>query len=139
MAEGLEDGLQSGPLGGQPVQDVRVRVTGVFPVEGRTTDIGCRMAAAQALKNALAAARPALLEPIMELEIGVPDAFIGDVAGLLGSKGAKIENMADRGGHKTVTALAPLRRLFGFSTDLRSATQGRAGMSMRFLKFDLLG
>ena len=97
------------------------------------------MAAAQALKNALAAARPALLEPIMELEIGVPDAFIGDVAGLLGSKGAKIENMTDRGGHKTVTALAPLRRMFGFSTDLRSATQGRAGMSMRFLKFDLLG
>jgi elongation factor G len=139
MAEGLEDGLQSGPLGGHPVQDVRVRVTGIFPVEGKTTDIGCRMAAAQALKNALAAARPALLEPLMELEIGVPDAFIGDVAGLLGSKGAKIENMADRGGHKTVTALAPLRRMFGFSTDLRSATQGRAGMSMRFLKFDLLG
>ncbi len=139
MAEGLEDGLQSGPLGGHPVQDVRVRVTGIFPIEGKTTDIGCRMAAAQALKNALAAARPALLEPIMELEIGVPDAFIGDVAGLLGSKGAKIENMTDRGGHKTVTALAPLRRMFGFSTDLRSATQGRAGMSMRFLKFDLLG
>jgi elongation factor G len=139
MIEGLEDGLQSGPLGGHPVQDVQVRVTGVFPVEGRTTDIGCRMAAAQALKNALAAARPALLEPLMELEIGVPDAFVGDVAGLLGSKGAKIERMDDRGGHKTVTALAPLRRMFGFSTDLRSATQGRAGMSMRFLKFDLLG
>jgi elongation factor G len=138
MAEGLEDGLQSGPLAGHPVQDVRVRVTGLFPVEGRTTDVGCRMAAAQALRNALAAARPALLEPVMELEIGVPDAFVGDVAGLLGSKGAKIENMTDRGGQKIVTALAPLRRMFGFSTDLRSATQGRAGMSMRFFKFDLL-
>ncbi|MHC1789173.1 elongation factor G [Solidesulfovibrio sp.] len=138
MAEGLEDGLQSGPLSGHPVQDVRVRVTGLFPVDGKTTEVGCRMAASQALKAALAAARPALLEPIMELEIGVPDAFIGDVAGLLGSKGAKIENMVDRGGHKTVTALAPLRQMFGFSTDLRSATQGRAGMTMRFLKFDLL-
>ena len=138
MAEGLEDGLQSGPLSGHPVQDVRVRVTGIFPVEGKTTDVGCRMAASQALKAALTAARPALLEPIMELEIGVPDAFIGDVAGLLGSKGAKIENMVDRGGHKTVTALAPLRQMFGFSTELRSATQGRAGMTMRFLKFDLL-
>ena len=138
MAEGLEDGLQSGPLAGHPVQDVRVRVTGLFPVEGRTTDVGCRMAAAQALRNALAAARPALLEPVMELEIGVPDAFVGDVAGLLGSTGAKIENMTDRGGQKIVTALAPLRRMFGFSTDLRSATQGRAGMSMRFFKFDLL-
>ncbi|KHK04251.1 elongation factor G [Desulfovibrio sp. TomC] len=138
MAEGLEDGLQSGPLSGHPVQDVRVRVTGIFPVEGKTTDVGCRMAASQALKAALSAARPALLEPIMELEVGVPDAFIGDAIGLLGSKGAKIENMVDRGGHKTVTALAPLRQMFGFSTELRSATQGRAGMTMRFLKFDLL-
>ena len=138
MAEGLEDGLQSGPLAGHPVQDVLVQVTGLFPVEGKTTDVGCRMAASQALKAALAAGRPALLEPLMELEIGVPDAFVGDVAGLLGAKGAKIENMVDRGGHKTITALAPLRRMFGFSTDLRSATQGRAGMTMRFLKFDLL-
>jgi elongation factor G len=96
------------------------------------------MAASVALKAALAAGRPALLEPIMELEIGVPDAFVGDVAGLLGAKGAKIENMFDRGGHKMVTALAPLRQMFGFSTDLRSATQGRAGLTMRFSKFDLL-
>jgi len=138
IAEGLEDGLQSGPLRGYPVQDVRVRVTGLFPAEGVTTPVGCRMAASLALKAALAAGRPALLEPIMELEIGVPDAFVGDVAGLLGSKGAKIENMFDRGGHKVVTALAPLRQMFGFSTDLRSATQGRAGMTMLFSKFDLL-
>ncbi|HCR13164.1 MAG TPA: elongation factor G [Desulfovibrio sp.] len=138
IAEGLEDGLQSGPVKGYPVQDVRVRVTGIFPAEGKTSAVGCRMAASLALKNALAAARPALLEPIMELEIGVPDAFVGDVAGLLGAKGAKIENMTDRGGHKNVTALAPLRQMFGFSTDLRSATQGRAGLTMRFSKFDLL-
>ncbi len=138
VAEGLEDGLQSGPVRGYPVQDVRVRVTGLFPAEGRTTPVGCRMAASMALKAALADARPALLEPIMELEIGVPDAFVGDVAGLLGAKGAKIENMFDRGGQKVVTALAPLRQMFGFSTDLRSATQGRAGLTMRFSKFDLL-
>jgi len=139
MAEGLEDGLQSGPLKGYPVQDVRVRVTGLFPMEGKTTTaVGCRMAASLALKAALAKARPALLEPIMELEIGVPDAFVGDVVGLLGSKGAKVENMVDRGGHKTITAKAALRRMFGFSTELRSATQGRAGLSMRFSTFDLL-
>jgi elongation factor G len=138
IAEGLEDGLQSGPLRGFPVQDVRVRVVGVTAIEGKTTPVGCRLAASAALKTALAAARPALLEPIMEVEIGVPDAFIGDVVGLLGSKGAKIDNMVDRGGHKIVTALAPLRQMFGFSTDLRSATQGRAGVTMRFSKFDLL-
>ena len=108
-------------------------------MEGKTTTaVGCRMAASLALKAALAKARPALLEPIMELEIGVPDAFVGDVVGLLGSKGAKVENMVDRGGHKTITAKAALRRMFGFSTELRSATQGRAGLSMRFSTFDLL-
>ena len=138
IAEGLEDGLQSGPLRGYPVQDVRVRVTGLTPVEGKTSAVGCRMAASLALKAALAAARPALLEPIMEVEIGVPDAFVGDVVGLLGAKGAKVENMVDRGGHKTVSALAALRQMFGFSTELRSATQGRAGLTMRFAKFDLL-
>jgi elongation factor G len=138
IAEGLEDGLQSGPLRGYPVQDVRVRVTGLTAVEGKTSAVGCRMAASAALRAALAAAKPALLEPIMDVEIDVPDAFVGDVAGLLGSKGAKIENMFDRGGHKVVSALAPLRQMFGFSTDLRSATQGRAGLTMRFSKFDLL-
>jgi elongation factor G len=138
IAEGLEDGLQSGPLRGYPVQDVRVRVTGIFPLEGKTSAVGCRMAASAALKAGLAGARPALLEPIMEVEIGVPDAFVGDVVGLLGTKGAKVENMVDRGGHKTVSALAPLRQMFGFSTELRSATQGRAGLTMRFRKFDLL-
>jgi elongation factor G len=96
------------------------------------------MAAHQALKNALADASPKLLEPIMFLEITVPDQFVGDVAGLLGARGAKIENMFDRSGQKIVQALAPLRRLFGFSTHLRSATQGRAGMVMKFSKFDVL-
>lgn len=138
IGEGLEDGLQSGPLRGYPVQDIRVRVTGIFPQEGKTSAVGCRMAASLALKAALADAKPALLEPIMEVEIGVPDAFVGDVVGLLGAKGAKVENMVDRGGHKTISALAPLRQMFGFSTELRSATQGRAGLTMRFGKFDLL-
>jgi len=74
----------------------------------------------------------------MYLEIGVPDDFVGDVIGLLGSKGAKIENLFDRAGQKVVQALTPLRRLFGFSTELRSATQGRAGVVMKFARFDLM-
>ncbi|QLA16180.1 elongation factor G [Desulfolutivibrio sulfoxidireducens] len=138
LAEGLADGLQSGTLRGYPVVDVRVRVTGLKIMEGKSSAVGYRMAAHQALKNALAQASPKLLEPIMFLEITVPDQFVGDVAGLLGSSGAKIENMFDRAGQKIVQALAPLRRLFGFSTQLRSATQGRAGMVMKFSKFDVL-
>ncbi|GFK94576.1 Elongation factor G [Fundidesulfovibrio magnetotacticus] len=138
VAEGLEDGLNAGALQGFPVLDVSVRVESLGRLEGESSAVGYRMAASQALKTALGAAGPALLEPIMELEIAVPDDFVGDVIGLLGSKGAKIENLFDRGGQKVVQALTPMRRLFGFSTELRSATQGRAGMVLRFSRFDLL-
>jgi elongation factor G len=138
VGEGLEDGLLSGALQGFPVQDVSVRVEELGRMDGQSSAVGYRMAAAQALKAALQNAAPALLEPIMILEISVPGDFVGDVIGLLGSKGAKIENLFDRAGQKVVQALTPLRNLFGFSTDLRSATQGRAGLVMQFARFDLL-
>jgi len=138
VAEGVKDGLQSGALG-YPVCDVRVCVTEMGGKEKRETDVGFRLAAAMALKEALAKAAPAVLEPIMKVEVSAPAEFVGDVIGLFGSKGAKIDNMFDHAGQKTVQALAPLSGLFGFSTDLRSATQGRAGMVMRFERFDVLG
>ena len=137
VAEGIEDGLHSGVLQGAPVQDVGVSVEELGRSDSSSA-VGYRMAAAQALKNALAKARPALLEPIMSLEIVMPDDFVGDVIALLGAKGAKIENLFDRAGQKVIHALTPLRALFGFSTSLRSATQGRAGLVMRFARFDLL-
>ncbi len=137
-AEGLEDALAAGPLGGYPVRDISVRVDALGRMDGQSTPVGYRMAAAQALKAAMRNAAPALLEPIMDLEIAVPGDFVGDVIGLLGSKNARIGNLFDRAGQKVVQALAPMSRLFGFSTELRSATQGRAGMVMRFARFDLL-
>ena len=133
----MADGLQSGVLKGYPVQDVRVRILELVRSED-SSQAGFRMAAAMALKQALADAGPVLLEPIMWLDLTLPGEFVGDVVGLLGAKGAKIENMFDRGGGKVVQALAPLSKLFGFSTDLRSASQGRAGFSMKFSKFDAL-
>ena len=139
VAEGLADGLNSGALQGFAVQDVRVRVTQLGRVDGQSSPVGYRMAAAMALKNALRDASPKLLEPIMLVEISAPDDFVGEVIGLLSSKGAKIENLFDRAGQKVVQALTPLSRLFGFSTQLRSATQGRVGMVMKFERFDLLG
>ncbi|WP_028586958.1 elongation factor G [Desulfocurvus vexinensis] len=139
VADGVEDSLQSGVLKGYPVADVRVSVTRMARADGKSSPVGYRMAAAAAVKAALEAAQSVLLEPIMTVEVGVPDDFVGDVIGLLGSKGAKIDNMFDRSGHKVVQALAPLRQLFGFSTELRSATQGRAGLVMQFARFDVLG
>jgi len=137
VEEGVEDGLQSGVVRGYPVRDTRVRVTSL----GRRDDssaVGYRMASAMALKEALAQAGARLMEPIMWVEIAVPEEFVGDVVGLLGAKGAKIENMIDRSGQKVVQGLAPLGKLFGFSTDLRSSTQGRAGFIMKFSRFDVL-
>ena len=137
IVSGVEDGLQGGVVKGYPVQDVVVDVLEARRAEG-ASEVGFRSAAMQALRRALSEGRPSLLEPIMRLEIRVPEVFVGDVLGLLGSKGARVENMFDVGGQKVVEALTPLRALFGFSTELRSATQGRAGMVLRFDRFDIL-
>ena len=138
VAQGVSDSLQSGVLRGCPVHDVRVRIKELRRKEGETTAAGFHMAAVAALKKALAAARPALLEPIMWVEISVPNDFVGEAVGLLGARGAKVENIFDRGGQKTVQALAPMRQLFGFLTALRSSTQGRAGLMLKFARFDVL-
>jgi len=133
--KGIEDGLQAGELRGYPVQDVMVRVRKLQAKEGAGA-IGFRLAAVQALKKALGKARPILLEPIMSVEIYTPAQFVGECINLLGIKGALVENMFDRGDQKVIHSLAPLRNMFGFSTDLRSATQGRAGLTMKFHRFD---
>lgn len=138
VAEGIGDGLQSGVIKGFPVQDVRVRVLELRRRNGESSVPGYHMAAGRALKAALAASSSRLMEPIMDVEISVPEEFVGDVIGLLGSKGARIENMLDRNRQKIVQALSPLRNMFGFSTDLRSATQGRSGFVMKFHSFDVL-
>jgi elongation factor G len=138
VAEGIADGLQSGVIKGYPVQNVRVEVLELRKREGESSAVGYRMAAVGAMKKALAAAAPALLEPIMWVEIAVPEDFVGEAISLLGARGAKVENMFDRAGLKVVQALTPMRQLFGFSTSLRSATQGRAGLIMKFSRFDML-
>ena len=138
VQDGLEGGLQSGVLKGYPVQDVRVAVTDMRRENSKSSPVGYHMAAVAALKDALAAAKPTLLEPIMTVDVTVPEEFVGDAIGLLVAKGAKIDNMLDHSGAKVVKALAPLRQLFGFTTELRSATQGRAAMVMQFARFDVL-
>ena len=136
-AHGVEDGLQSGVIGGNPVHGVRVLVTDLLAAPAGS-EAGYHMAAGSALKQALEAAGPKVMEPIMWVEVFVPEEFVGEVVSLLGSMGGKIENMFDRGGQKVVQAFSPLRALFGFSTELRSATQGRANFVMRFERFDVL-
>ncbi len=137
IEQGIEDGLQSGVLKGYPVLGARVRILELRRQQD-SSGVGFHLAAAGALKKALTQASPQLMEPIMFVEVFVPDDFVGDVVSLLGSKGAKIENMFDRGAQKVVQSFTPLRELFGFSTALRSATQGRGNFIMKFHRFDVL-
>lgn len=136
--QGVADSLQSGALTGYPVQDVDVRVTALGKREGRSTPPGYHMAAGMALRQALADAAPVALEPVMAVEISVPEAHLGAAIGLFTARGGKVEDLRDRADRKIVQGLAPLEKLFGFSTALRSATQGRAGLIMRFEAFDVV-
>lgn len=134
--EGATDALQSGDLTGYPVVDVAVTITGIERRDGVASEPGCRMAAAQALKQALAAASPVILEPVMNVTISCPEAELGSAISLFGTLGGKIDEMEDNSGQKVVHGTASLRKLFGFSTKLRSATRGRAGLVMSFSRFD---
>lgn len=137
--QGVHDACYSGPSG-YAVEDVAVTITrlGRRPQGQLATAPGMHMAAQQATRQALEKARPLILEPLMRVDISVPEAFLGGVIALLGSRGARVEGLGDRPGLKTVQALAPMRGLFGFATALRSVSQGRAGLIMQFLRFDVV-
>ncbi len=141
--QGLEDALQSGPLLGYPLQDVGVRIESLEKKEGLSSPPGYHMAAGMALREALSHAAPVMLEPIMQVEISVPDAHLGAAMSLFTTCSGRVENLGHKGsdavhGIKIIQGLAPLSKLFGFSTSLRSATQGRAGLMMQFSRFDVL-
>lgn len=136
-AQGVTDSLDSGVLNGYPVQDVLVKIK-TLERRDASSPAGYHMAAAAALKDALGAASPMLLEPIMQVEINTPEAYLGAALSLVSTRGGKVESMGERGEQRLIRALAPMRQLFGFATDLRSSTQGRAGLIMRFERFDAI-
>ena len=133
----MENALQSDPVTGYPLQDADVEIT-AMPRRDGSTVAGYHMAAGIALRSALEAAQVTTLEPLMFVEISAPEANLGPAISLFGTRGGKVENSLDHAGLKLVQGLAPLSKLFGFSTDLRSATQGRAGLMMRFERFDVI-
>lgn len=136
--EGVNNALATGIATGWPVADVDVKITAINREEGITTAPGLAMAAGQALREAMLKARPINLEPVMNIEITTPDDFLGPAINLLNQMGGRIEDLEDHAGAKIARGSAPMRRLFGFSTRLRSATQGRAGFTLSFRSFDAL-
>lgn len=134
---GLTDASTSGVLRGDPLVDVKVCLIDIGFEEGKEINtLGYRIAAGIALRNALEMASPTQLQPLMRLEILVPEENLGDVIGDMSARGGQIENVEDAGTNKAITALAPLKNMFGYSTQLRSLTQGRGTFSMEFSRFD---
>ena len=135
IEKGVRDSLDSGPLIGYPILDVRVRLTGGSYDEDHSTDMAFGVAATMACRKAAAEGSPALLEPVMSLEIITPDDYLGEVINDLNKKRAHIVGVEADRGSQVVHARAPLSEMFGYSTDLRSATQGRATFTMQFEEF----
>lgn len=138
--EEAESGVKNALLNGSsgwPMLGVKVEITGIKKEDGLTTLPGIRMAAGDAVREAVEKAKPKMLEPIMEVEIKCPEDFIGAAINLFNQCGGKIDNLELNGDMQQLKGTAPLRKLFGFSTKLRSATQGRAGFILSFLKFDV--
>lgn len=136
VTESIKENSVSGILMGYPVLDVEVVVNRIQIKEGVSTETDFRVAAAQALREGLKAGGPILLEPMMEVEVTVPDEFTGDVIADLNIRHGKVENIASRKTFKIITSIVPLSEMFGYSTALRSATQGRGTFSMQFSHYD---
>ena len=136
IEEGVMESLESGTLSGYPVLDVAVVLTGGTYKESLSSELALKVSASMACNLALTKAEPYLLEPIMSLEVSVPEPFMGDVIGDLNSRNGKIEAIKPQQGIKVIKGTAPLSRMFGYATALRSATQGRGTFTMQFSHFD---
>jgi elongation factor G len=129
---GITEALTSGVLAGYPVVDVRVRLTFGSYHDVDSSEMAFKIAGSIAVKKAARLASPVLLEPVMAVEVVTPEDYMGDVIGDLSSRRGRIEGMEQQGNGQTIRALVPLADMFGYATDLRSRTQGRATYSMQF-------
>ena len=136
IEEGVMESLESGVLMGYPVVDVEVTLIGGSFKESVGSELAFRVSASMACKDAMTDGGPFLLDPIMAVELFVPESFMGDVIGDLNARGGKIESIASKTGLQVIRATVPLAQMFGYSTSLRSATQGRGTFSMQFSHFD---
>jgi elongation factor G len=129
---GIQEAMNSGVLAGFPVVDVRVLLVHGSYHDVDSSEMAFKIAGSMAFKKACRAARPVLLEPIMEVEVVTPEDYLGDVIGDLSARRGRVEGMEQRGASHVVRAQVPLSDMFGYATDLRSRTQGRATYTMQF-------
>lgn len=139
VREGVEEAATSGPAMGYPVIDVEASLLGVGTNDVNSSITAFRVAAGMAFQKAAGEADPILLEPVMKTEILLPEEFMGEVIGDLNARQGKVEEISNRGPVQVISAKVPLSSMFGYSTALRSVTQGRGTFSMQFSHYDSLG
>jgi len=132
VEKGCAETMSNGVLAGYPMEDIDITLYDGSYHEVDSNEMAFKLAASMGFKEGCRKARPAILEPLMKVEVEVPEAYMGDVIGDLNRRRGQVSNMSDRAGNKIVDAFVPLAEMFGYSTDLRSATQGRATYSMEF-------
>jgi elongation factor G len=136
LEQTCDEVLNSGIIMGYPMLDVGVHLAEANFISGVSTELGFKLACSLALRQALQQAAPILLTPIMQVEISIPEEFMGEVIGEMNARGGSIENIEARQGMNLLQASVPLSSMFGYSTSLRSSTQGRGVFNMRFSHFD---
>ncbi|MDD3463092.1 MAG: elongation factor G [Sulfurospirillaceae bacterium] len=134
--KGLKEAMQAGVLAGYKVEDIKVTLYDGSYHDVDSSEMAFKLAASMGFKEGCRKAKPVILEPIMKVEVETPEDFMGDVIGDLNRRRGQINSMDDRSGNKIVNAFCPLAEMFGYSTDLRSQTQGRASYSMEFDHYD---
>src|SRR5437868_12432068 len=136
VEKGIEDAMENGPRAGYPMVDVRVTLVDGKYHDTDSSEIAFRVAGSLALKEAARRAKPVLLEPVFAVEVVTPEEFMGDVIGDLNRRRGQVHGMEQRGNAQVVSAFVPLAEMFGYATDLRSNTQGRATYTMQFERYD---
>jgi elongation factor G len=133
---GIQEAMESGVLAGYPVVDIRVELVDGSYHDVDSSEIAFKVAGSMALKEALKRAKPKLLEPVMTVEVVTPEDYLGDVMGNLNSRRGRVEHLEPRGNAQAIKAMVPLSEMFGYATDLRSMTQGRATFTMQFERYE---
>jgi elongation factor G len=136
VEQGIEEALQSGVKAGYPMVDVRVELVDGSAHDVDSSEIAFKIAGSMALQEAARKANPVLLEPVMSVEVVTPEEFLGDVIGDLSRRRGKVQGQEPRGNAVAVQAFVPLGEMFGYATDLRSSTQGRANYTMQFERYE---
>ncbi len=133
---GIQEAMEAGVLAGYPVVDIRVELVDGSYHDVDSSEMAFKVAGSMAFKNAMQRAKPKLLEPVMAVEVVTPEEYLGDVMGDLNSRRGRVEGLEPRGNAQAVRARVPLATMFGYATDLRSMTQGRATFTMQFDRYE---